>query len=94
MYPLLTYSTSSKRPSTPPQFFVVGLGYEVDTLGNCDTSYTQYESPANIVTFLADFGTLLTDKVHITWDSSLLQYVAVSMGVWILTFQRFVVPSS
>jgi hypothetical protein len=70
------------------------LGYEVETLGNRDTSHTQYESPANIVTFIADFGTLLTDKVHIMWDSSLLQCDAVSMGVWFRTIQRFVVPSS
>ena len=94
MYPVLTYSTSSKRPLTPPQFVLVGLGYEVETLGNCDTSYIQYESPANIVTFIADFGTLLTDKVHITWDSGLLQCDAVSMGMWFLTLQRTIVPSS
>jgi translation initiation factor 2B subunit (eIF-2B alpha/beta/delta family) len=71
MYPLLTYSTSSNGPSVPPQFVVVGLGYEVETLGNCDRSYFQYEPPENIVTFITEFGMLITDKVHISSDSIL-----------------------
>jgi hypothetical protein len=47
MYPLLTYSTSPKGPSTPPQFVVVDLGYDLETLRYADASYSQYKSPAN-----------------------------------------------
>jgi hypothetical protein len=44
--------------------------------------------------FISEFGTLLTDTVHITWDSSVLGRDAVSLGVWLLRCQRLVVSSS